>query len=470
MEFFMAGKLKIVISDLHLGASTSLNPLTGFQADAEFASLLETIQAESDQIGKEVELILNGDTFEFLLLPVVEHFDADTAYLPDAYRDSSAEASLKRLELIVRSHPKVFSALTSFLHLNDPVRRITIIKGDHDPHLYWPQVKSKLRELLGTTGERSSLLLFAEEFINREGVYIEHGHQHAQQMNVYPNFRLPIDGRDRAQLYYPPGARVSIQCLSQVEDRHWWARQIKPFTCTIWYALQWDFELAARLITDFMRIVPGARADNINPNINRSLDYLRAQLEDEVDCQVLAQNYAASSEGRKMLHQQILALTENARLLAEYYPPYPNHVSPDPLVMAQIEQQAGQIALKARAEALLKDGTATLFIFGHTHEPRFERLADDAACINTGAWLWTQYAHVPPPLSWQQVLQSLETQTYSLRLPYAYIEYDETDRPQAQLRDYAGHGFERESAQNGRFLQTLKERIRRIFGEGGSEE
>ena len=467
----MAGKLKIVISDLHLGIGTAtcLNPLAGFQADAQFAGLLETIQAESDQTGKEVELILNGDTFEFLLLPVVESIEADGVYLPNAYQDSSAGASIKRLGLIAQSHARVFSALTNFLHLHDPVRRITIIKGDHDPHLYWPQVKGKLRELLGTTGERSSLLLFAEEFINREGIYIEHGHQHAERMNVYPNFRLPIDGRDRAQLYYPPGAQVSIQCLSQVESRYWWALQIKPFTCAIWYALQWDFELAARLIANFMHIAPDARADNINPNINRSLDYLKLQLEDDGDCQILAQNYAASSEARKMLHQQILALTENARLPAEYYPPQPDHVSPDPLMMAQIEQQAGQKALKGRAEALLKDGAASLFIFGHTHEPAYDRLADDATLINTGAWLWTQYAHTPPPQSWQEVTQTLETKAYRLTLPYAYIEYDDADRPHAQLRDYAGFGFEWDSAQNGPLLQTLKERIRRIFGGNGLE-
>jgi hypothetical protein len=82
------GKLKIVLSDFHLGAGppdTSQNPLEDFVADEDFALFLETIRAESDRDHKEVELIINGDFFEFLQVPAVHEFDPHRTYPPEAY-------------------------------------------------------------------------------------------------------------------------------------------------------------------------------------------------------------------------------------------------------------------------------------------------------------------------------------------------------------------------------------------------
>jgi hypothetical protein len=65
------------------------------------------------------------------------------------------------------------------MHVESPQRHITIIKGNHDVSLFWPGVKNHLREMLGASGARASLLRFADEFVSREKIYVEHGHQHA---------------------------------------------------------------------------------------------------------------------------------------------------------------------------------------------------------------------------------------------------------------------------------------------------
>ncbi len=58
----MAGKFKVVVSDLHLGAGFAQegNALEDFTKDAEFAGLLEALREESDAQGLECELIVFG--------------------------------------------------------------------------------------------------------------------------------------------------------------------------------------------------------------------------------------------------------------------------------------------------------------------------------------------------------------------------------------------------------------------------
>jgi hypothetical protein len=83
----VSGKLKVVVSDFHLGAGPpdiNYNPLEDFVADEAFSQFLETLRAESDNDHKEVELIINGDFFEFLQVPAVDEFDPQRAYPPEA--------------------------------------------------------------------------------------------------------------------------------------------------------------------------------------------------------------------------------------------------------------------------------------------------------------------------------------------------------------------------------------------------
>ena len=97
----MPGKLKIVVSDFHLGAGSPAigdNPLEDFVADKAFSHFLETVRGECDgDATEEVELIINGDFFEFLQVPAVDEFDPQSSYPVEAYQDSSQAASIKRL-------------------------------------------------------------------------------------------------------------------------------------------------------------------------------------------------------------------------------------------------------------------------------------------------------------------------------------------------------------------------------------
>ena len=66
----MGQKLKFILSDLHIGAgyANGGNHLEDFTVDEELVNFVHEIQRESKRDQCEIELIINGDFFEFLNL------------------------------------------------------------------------------------------------------------------------------------------------------------------------------------------------------------------------------------------------------------------------------------------------------------------------------------------------------------------------------------------------------------------
>ena len=111
----------------------------------------------------------------------------------------------------------------------------------------------RLRRLAMLLPELASLLRFADEFVSRESIYVEHGHQRAEKMNVYKDFYDPRSGQDPNQLYYPAGSRFAIDFFNEVEGRYGFVDHIKPLTALIWYAFRWDFDLASQATLHFIQ-------------------------------------------------------------------------------------------------------------------------------------------------------------------------------------------------------------------------
>ena len=304
----MGRKLKFILSDLHLGAGFAGqdNQLEDFIADQELVKFLHNIQHECDRDQLEVELIINGDFFEFLQVPAVENFNPAESYPREAYLDSSEQASVQRLNIIAQGHPEVFNALSDFMYVEHPQRRITIIKGNHDVNLFWPRVKSRLREILGASGTRASLLLFADEFVSREKIYVEHGHQRAEKINAYEDFFNPRSSHDSSQLHYPPGSCFVIDCFNEIESQHWFVDHLKPVTAFIWTALQYDFDTASQMLVDYVDQVK----KNGTLEENSELEMLLEELKDSSKRHNLSQQYAADSDFRQQFHQQVQQLLQ----------------------------------------------------------------------------------------------------------------------------------------------------------------
>lgn len=435
----MGGKLKFVVSDLHLGAGYAADrgySLEDFTADQQFVAFLRQIAQESESGQHEVELLVNGDLFEFLQVPAVDPYTPHVRYPREAYLDSTEAASVRRLNIIIEAHPDIFNALSDFMHVETPQRRITIIKGNHDVNLFWPGVKSRLREVLGATGPRASLLLFAEEFVSREKIYIEHGHQRLEEINRFPDFLDPRRPDQPTQLYYPAGSRIVIDFFNEVEYERWFIDSIKPLSALIWYAFRWDFEFAVTILLSFLRYAPGLLVSNQAADAWAAPppDIFIQELEDEQKRPEIAGHYRQDPDFRLQFHRQVEQRLNEAVAAGAIQ----STVEPDAVEMARAAQRYQRSRLRQAAEEISRREGAEVVLFGHIHSPVEERLDSGGIYLNTGCWLWSEDFSDAMSETWQALFEG----TYQFnpaagRLPYVRIEYDDQEHPRAKLEDFA---------------------------------
>ncbi len=427
----MGRKVKFVLSDLHIGVNaTQNNPshIKAFTPDNLFADFLKKIAEESETKGYDVELIINGDFLEFLRVPAVDDFDPSQNYPDEYYLDTSDEASIKRLKLIHSHHPTVFQALSDFMCPEQPQRRITLIKGDRDVHFYWPRVKGQLRALLQASGARSSLLLFAEEFVSREKIYIEHGHQHAETFNKYLDFHDPRQTSVPGQLDYPPASRLLIDLDRDNTIASAVLQHVQPITALVWPAVKWNQRLAAKLLTKLAPPVP------ISVALETSLEFIEFQ--DETVCYEALLQCQTDVEYRHNFYQQI------ERYLSQFHPtPKPTNgldeITDHPLEMIRKEQARQHQWLRQAAQRIAYQEGAQIILFGHAHRPAQETLENDAIYVNTGSW--AEDFSTASLETWQALLTgTVPADTLSVSLPYARIDYyEDKDTPSVQLLDFA---------------------------------
>ncbi len=124
----------LILSDLHLANGQSI--LDGF-GDIQQAAFegLTSAACGAGPMGHadEVELVINGDCFDFL---VTAPYDTGGV--------SDVSTSLEKLQKIIAAHPSFFEALRSFIET--PGRHVTFMTGNHDIELRF----EKVRELIYT--------------------------------------------------------------------------------------------------------------------------------------------------------------------------------------------------------------------------------------------------------------------------------------------------------------------------------
>lgn len=165
----------VVVSDLHIGAGE----IDDFRPELEshFIDFLGGLAADL----RPLELVVNGDCFDFVTAvpwnePLLESSSAEG--VPLCFTEAQ---SCRKLEGIVARHGSVFDALAQFLDSGG--HRLTILPGNHDADLFWPDVRRSFLTALerrNAAVERVKFVLRRAYLIEREGVrhWIEHGHQH----------------------------------------------------------------------------------------------------------------------------------------------------------------------------------------------------------------------------------------------------------------------------------------------------
>jgi UDP-2,3-diacylglucosamine pyrophosphatase LpxH len=190
-----------VVSDMHLSEAHEPDPdrpmwmaykRREFFIDDDFAAFLDHIQEKATG---PIELLLNGDIFDFDNVTAVPSKDRDIDWLERARGLGSEEwKSQFKMTLIIEDHSRWFEALGQFIARG---HRVVFVVGNHDVELYWPSVQRAICDALGapfpsSIGEEEGddPIVFCNWFYLSGGdTYISHGHQYDPNCVV----RDPVD-------------------------------------------------------------------------------------------------------------------------------------------------------------------------------------------------------------------------------------------------------------------------------------
>jgi len=426
----MPKKIVIVVSDLHLGAgfADAGNALEDFTSDAAFARLVESVRRESEETLAEAEIVVNGDGFEYLQVPAVTDFDPRADYAPAHYEPSTSEASRQKTHLVIAGHAPVFLALRDFLKLEYPRRSVTVLKGNHDPHLYWPTVQGQIRDALGAVGRKAELLTFPDVFLARDLLYVEHGNQYTEVLNRFQNFARPLDPADPNRLETPPGSRFVVEFFNEVEEERYWIDSVKPIHALIWYSLRYDLPFALRALWMFLKAWPKLGLLTYTDEEKQ----LVRELADEPARRAVRAKYASDAAYRREFQNRVRRLWQRAEptlavRLAEGLSPR------EQAQQIMLQQDA---LLKAVAQAKAQEHGARVVLFGHTHRAHSAPLAAGAVYLNSGTWTWATDFAGKSDAEWADLFAHPEHYSHERALTYARIDYDALGQPTARLLEW----------------------------------
>jgi UDP-2,3-diacylglucosamine pyrophosphatase LpxH len=159
--------IKLIVSDLHVASGDPLLDGFGQRQQAALEGLLSAAGSSGGSpLGEaeEVELILNGDCFDFL---IVEPHDTGGVM--------HAGLAVEKLKQVIAAHGPFFETLGRFVR--QPGRRMTIMTGNHDMELCFAEVRAGIREALGMPQDDGRIYFCpTPSYRPLPDVYIEHGH------------------------------------------------------------------------------------------------------------------------------------------------------------------------------------------------------------------------------------------------------------------------------------------------------
>lgn len=174
-----------IVSDLHLCEAEPVNsrfPLwkkyktREFFFDSSFRGFLHKIDTMAS--GEKIELILNGDTFDFDSMTYIPpHPTYHVSWLEKKRGlEPEEEKSVDKIRVILGDHREWCEALRWFLERG---HRVVFVIGNHDLELHWKSVQIEILNILELTAEERTRVRFVEWFyISNEDTLIEHGNQY----------------------------------------------------------------------------------------------------------------------------------------------------------------------------------------------------------------------------------------------------------------------------------------------------
>ena len=185
LKDFSKASYTVIVSDLHLCEAEPIHtefPLwkkyksRQFFFDKDFQKFLTAIHEKAR--GETVELILNGDIFDFdsvMSLPKAPPYRITWIEKKRGLHPQE-EKSVFKIEKILSHHKKWVRSLREFILYG---HRVIFIIGNHDVELHFPSVKKSIVSALSLPKDFVMNVRFNEWFyISNGDTLIEHGNQH----------------------------------------------------------------------------------------------------------------------------------------------------------------------------------------------------------------------------------------------------------------------------------------------------
>ena len=258
MPIFPLKKVKLVVSDFHLGKGRRLsdgsqNLLEDFRSDRQFVDFLDYYM-KGPYKRCDVELILNGDFFNLLQ---VDYRDQFTDFITEA-------DSLHKLRSILLGHEALFKKMSEFSR--ESHHSLIFVLGNHDPGLLWEGVQEALREFLG--GD----VKFEMKSYRSDGIHVEHGNQY-QIDNRYNYDRLFLTKNlPEPIINLPFGSFLCVHYLHEIKKERPYFDKVYPFSLYLRWALFHDTWFALKstfkLVVWFLKFI-------LTPNPARKLTFMQ---------------------------------------------------------------------------------------------------------------------------------------------------------------------------------------------------
>jgi UDP-2,3-diacylglucosamine pyrophosphatase LpxH len=369
-------KMTYIISDLHLGAGDYLDD---FDRDESFIELLKTVGGR-----RGAELIINGDFIDFVAINLEK---ASTR--PFSRLGNSEDESLAKLERVLEAHGDLIISLRVFMEKG---HRVVLVPGNHDIDIFWPRVRDRLLEELGSPD--SEHFHFESSGIYRTGsLYVEHGNQYYADSVfedfTHPFLRDPKTGEERLERSW---GNCFLEYFSNgmMSERNPFINNVRPIPNMVFLGIQdesWWFKMAyGYKLLRFMSRVGF-------PPFKESRELLRRKREGRLDSWgYTRKRFMDLVSGRGKVELQGV---DDAEALSASFPAeedeYEGETS-DGLLLDSLATREDALSVAAR-EILLSDQDIDVVAFGHDHRYYSNELQPVLGghkgnyYVNTGTWI-----------------------------------------------------------------------------------
>jgi UDP-2,3-diacylglucosamine pyrophosphatase LpxH len=418
---------RLVVSDIHLGGGDRLDD---FDEDDALAGFIDRYARG----GGPTELILNGDTFEFLQVRLPDLDD-------DEYSDAAAA---RRIDAIITAHQPVLAALARFVA--EPGNQLTVLIGNHDFELHYPAAKARVAAALGL-GAGDTRLRFGTSY-HGGGIYLVHGNQF-DGWNRFLHFEGISEPFEVVR-----GSQLVKEVINELEEDLLPVAplidNVKPSSAFFWYLVSLPRlripearRFTFRGIAGFLQVVAWPPPHQMpitgrGPGGPLSTPALLG-----------VWGWVAAIRKRRVARQR-----EVARQVGEVA----GTVEPPGEVIDQVQSEANrQIAREVREfnDRFTREMAQiarrpehrddALFVCGHTHLARVTPLGMRQTYINTGTWT--------------EVIYDVATmRRQEQRFPFLEVSYRDGDRPHGRLLVWVGDDDPPRSWVNGHQLMRPRRR------------